>query len=53
MFCTSGVASLAGEDAVDIKKVFHHIKMSTGAINLVAIITKAIDTPSISYQSLR
>ena len=52
----SGVANLAGEDAVDIKNEFHHIKIRSFSTvhrsHLVTVITKAIDTTSISYQRL-
>ena len=52
----SGVANLAGEDAVDIKSGFHHIKINSLYLStvqrsyLVTLITKAIDTTSNSYQ---
>ena len=54
----SGVANLAGEDAVDIKNGFHHIKIHSLYLStvqrshLVTIIAKAIDTTSNSYQHL-
>ena len=54
----SGVANLAGEDAVDIKNGFHHIKIHSLYLStvqrsyLVTIITKTIDTTSNSYQPL-
>ena len=54
----SGVANLVGEDAVDIKNGFHHIKIHSLYLStvqrsyLVTLITKAIDTTSNSYQPL-
>ena len=48
----------AGEDAVDIKTGFHHIKIHSLYLStvqrsyLVTLITKAIDTTSNSYQPL-
>ena len=54
----SGVANLAGKDAVDIKNEFHHIKihslyLSTVQMSyVVTLITKAIDTTSNRYQPL-
>ena len=54
----SGVVHLAGEDAVDIKNGFHHIKIHSLHLStvqrsyLVKLITKAIDTTSNSYQPL-
>ena len=47
-----------GEDAVDIKKGFHHIKIhrlylsTVQRSHLVTLITKAIDTTYNSYQPL-
>ena len=54
----SGAVNLAGKDAVDIKKGFHHIKIHSLYLStvqrshLVTLITKAIDTTSNSYQPL-
>ena len=54
----SKVANLAGEDDVDIKNGFHHIKIHSLYLstvqksNSVTLITKAIDTTSNSYQPL-
>ena len=54
----SEVANLAGEDAVDIKNGFHHIKIHSHYLStvqrsyLLTLITKAIDTTSNSYQPL-
>ena len=48
----------SGEDAVDIKNGFHHIRIHSLHLStvqrshLVTLITKAIDTTSISYQPL-
>ena len=54
----SGVANLAGEDAVDMKNGFHHIKIHSLYLSavqrsyLVTLITKAINTASNSYKPL-
>ena len=53
----SGVANLAGQDAVDIKKTgsttSKYIVSTVQWSHLVALITKAIDTTSISYRYWR
>ena len=57
-YVTSVLCLCVGEDAVDIKNRFHHIKihslyLSTIQSNyLVTLITQAIDTTSNSYQPL-